>query len=1105
MITTIKNILDNIKIKSKKTIVVLKGFKFEDIQQLENKFFINWNKIIINNDNIEALKEQVLLSAVEALQSKNDIFWMTFEELIVSYEAIKNNFDIKILENNIYNKKIPFDNTIFDINRVYKTYFYNVEDEIKDEDTKEYSNITKFYCDITYSRANDNYYVTYNDLFSHELDIIKLYEIENEDYQVSVESNICQDKDNMIIELSEDEISFLDLIYKLNTSKKVPENVFIITMVKLEDLPNLYRERTEILQHIFKNRINFYFSIKKIETAMVEDLDEYLQILKEYWGYDSFRMLEMYSDVRSEDRKIIEISQAQIIDDIITQTSFALDNKNYRDIFITSPTGSGKSIMFQLPSIFLTRKYKQLNPLTIVISPLIALMNDQVYSLNNKGFEMARTINSNTLPFEREKILREVEEGTCSILYISPETLQARYDIKQLIGSRYLGLVIIDEAHIVTTWGKTFRSDYWYLGIFLQKLRKSYRFPIVTFTATAIYGGKEDMYLETRDSLNMINPISYFGKVKRDDILMMISSLNRDDDEYNKNFRDYRKTKHQLALDHLRMSYANKKKTLVYFPTIKNLRDFSSYVKQNDEKIFSVLGHYHGMLEKEEKDEVLKSFKDGEMLFVLATKAFGMGVDIPDIKYVYHYAPTGSVTDYIQEIGRVARNKDLVKVGLARCDFLPKDFNEVNRLHGMSSIKHNQLLQIMEKIIQLFNEKGFNRNLLLRAEDFKYIFFDDREEIDGLENKIKTALLLIEKDFSSPNNIGYPPFVARPRSIFGNEIILVKEDFLKKISNSNIKRYFKLEYLLEDSIYSGVYSLNLADLWEDHYKKLTFPNFKRILFTPEECKKIKFGNILKELNYATGIAIKKMNNNEINEVISSYNEYIQVFSEFSAEKKRLDKYFSVDDLGYFISTKLKIKDKFKSRAIAQAFINSCFEYQRIKNYSFIKARYKGSQDIYRYNNSYDEVIAFLETTFKNFFRVRHQYYSDDDKVIRFYLRNNSSQFHNNTIVLGLAESIGLINYTIENGNSPQIYLRINSILPMEQAIKKGDYYKNKLLSDIYFRHRISVEMLTYLFCHKVEAETPKESISKYTEFFWDKIEDYFLGKIPAEVEEKLYK
>ena len=126
----------------------------------------------------------------------------------------------------------------------------------------------------------------------------------------------------------------------------------------------------------------------------------------------------------------MEISQAQIIDDIVRQTSLALDGKSYRDIFITSSTGSGKSVMFQLPSIYISEKYKELKPLTIVISPLIALMNDQVNSLKKTGIDIARTINSNTLPFEREKILEEVEDGTCSILYLSPETLQARYDIK---------------------------------------------------------------------------------------------------------------------------------------------------------------------------------------------------------------------------------------------------------------------------------------------------------------------------------------------------------------------------------------------------------------------------------------------------------------------------------------------------------------------------------------------------------------------------------------------------------------------------------------------------------------------------------------------------
>src|SRR5699024_1071682 len=122
--------------------------------------------------------------------------------------------------------------------------------------------------------------------------------------------------------------------------------------------------------------------------------------------------------------------------------------------------------------------------------------------------------------------------GEVNMLYLSPETLQSRSDIQMLIGERRIGLVIIDEAHIVTTWGKSFRADYWYLGIYLQKLRKKYRFPIVTFTATAIFGGKEDMYLETRDSLNMINPISYFGNVKRDDIYMCISSSDDKTEDY---------------------------------------------------------------------------------------------------------------------------------------------------------------------------------------------------------------------------------------------------------------------------------------------------------------------------------------------------------------------------------------------------------------------------------------------------------------------------------------------------------------------------------------------------------------------------------------------
>lgn len=455
MIDKIKKLLSSIeKESSKKTIVAFKGFPYSELIKLDNKYFTQWDKIIVNKIDLEQLKSQVLYSTFEVMNSDKQIFWMTYEELILSYETIKNNFDIKVIENNIFNKKFPHDGTIDNIKRVYDTYFYNVEEEIKDEQALEYSTIVEFYGDILYSYESDNYYITYNDSLAGDVEYMYLYEIEDDTYKVKMGEVQPKTENILILELSEDETAFLDLTMNLLSSNRLPEKIYIITMVQLSDLPNLYRERTEILQKIFMGRIEFYFAMKTMETSDIDSLPEYLSILKEYWGYKSFRTLDIYRDVRSRERELMEISQAQIIDDIVRQTSLALDGKSYRDIFITSSTGSGKSVMFQLPSIYISEQYKDLKPLTIVISPLIALMNDQVNSLKKTGIDIARTINSNTLPFEREKILEEVEDGTCSILYLSPETLQARYDIKTLIGSRYLGLLIIDEAHIVTTWGR---------------------------------------------------------------------------------------------------------------------------------------------------------------------------------------------------------------------------------------------------------------------------------------------------------------------------------------------------------------------------------------------------------------------------------------------------------------------------------------------------------------------------------------------------------------------------------------------------------------------------------------------------------------------------
>ena len=201
---------------------------------------------------------------------------------------------------------------------------------------------------------------------------------------------------------------------------------------------------------------------------------------------------------------------------------------------------------------------------------------------------------------------------------------------------------------------------------------------------------------------------------------------------------------------------------------------------------------------------------------------------------------------------------------------------------------------------------------------------------------------------------------------------------------------------------------------------------------------------------------------------------------------------------------MNLSDIFKSRSIAQAFINTCFEYQKVKNYNFIKERPSLKESTYVLNNNYDIFINFIKDTLNNFFRNKITFYENEEVFIKYYYRTKkSNQFDLDIIPLGLAESIGLINYNVENGNNPQIYIRINAISPLESAIKKNKFYKNRLLNDVHMKHYISVEMLTYLFKFQAEGNSQSEKVKNYTEFFWETIEDYFLGKIPTPVEEAL--
>lgn len=399
--------------------------------------------------------------------------------------------------------------------------------------------------------------------------------------------------------------------------------------------------------------------------------------------------------MKREKKETFKISQENIISDLVAQVEACEKNdKNYRDLFVTAPTGAGKSVMFQIPAIYLAEKY---DLLTIVISPLIGLMNDQVKNLELKNYKFAKTINSDISPIIKQDIIDNVAASNYHILYISPETLLSRSDIEQLIGNRTIGMIVIDEAHIVTTWGKQFRPDYWYLGDYIKKLRKNQlekkgrTFVTAAFTATAIYHGIEDMYTETVNSLHMLNPITYLGYIKRDDIQIVIDTAKRNTRGRN----EYEFDKLNMIEKIIMRAMTTNKKTLIYFPTVALINRCYEYLRGRH--MIQHVAKYHGALSSEEKMENYEKFLSKEKLVMLATKAFGMGIDIDDIQIVVHFAPTGNVCDYVQEIGRAARREDLD--GEAYYQYNTSDFKHINRLYGMSSIKRYQLVEVVKKLM----------------------------------------------------------------------------------------------------------------------------------------------------------------------------------------------------------------------------------------------------------------------------------------------------------------------------------------------------------------------------------------------------------------------
>ena len=808
--------------------------------------------------------------------------------------------------------------------------------------------------------------------------------------------------------------------------------------IKLYEKQPQERRIKELLLHLNA----FLHPLKKsimlvIEESLTEDFtpsDELTDLLQEYWGAGAtFRPITLYKNP-SLSAETINISQGKVVQTVIDEYENVRAGRTFRDIFLTAPTGAGKSLLFQLPAFYISKK----GDVTIVISPLIALMKDQVNAIHTqRGFNKAAYLNSEISLLDRDRIIEQCQGGEIDVLYMAPELLMS-YDIRHFIGDRRIGLMVIDEAHLITTWGRDFRVDYWYLGSKIRKIRKysEHSFPMIAVTATAVYGGeKNDMVFDTaEESLMMHSPHYFIGRVKRDDIEFVISN-------YTSKAKDF--DKHKLEQTSKTVSEINKLgfKTLVYAPYTNHVLKLSSLINQDEEISVS----YYGTLDALSKEQSEKQFRANDKNVMVCTKAFGMGVDIPDIQVVYHHAPSGLLPDYIQEIGRAARKTNIK--GYATLNYSERDQTYSKRLYGMSALRLWQIKAVLKKIHDTYQNNGHKRNMLLSVDDFAFAFENDGDDID---QKVKTALMMIEKDYLIKYQFNV--VIARPKQLFTKVYSKVSASDLKTM----VKKYPEtFEVLFTDSDGSKVILLDLNELWTRYFNDRPFPQIKKRYF-----EKTLLSDCYLSPRYKLTYVFE-----DKDKTISAINDFFDTLSLFLSDTCGC--VFDKDNL------RAALKKKYDDKTAKQLanFVLSTYSDDKKSHFlqekSGVPKQYKVS--INSYGASFSDSMKKLGELINA---------NDTNKVVRYKSKDDSVPF----VRIGhLIEILDLGSFEMRGGDNPMIFIRVNS----PERVRKDCFnksYENILYDKTKDKHEISSELMNHFFTRHFSNEER-----------WNFIEDFFLG------------
>ena len=490
------------------------------------------------------------------------------------------------------------------------------------------------------------------------------------------------------------------------------KDVLISNKVELAYILALLTPYIEIKAHPPKILFS-YPNIVEIQKKLCFDRELSNKILsdfsKEVFGFGTFRE---FPRLNANILDNPSISQREIVEASLRDESF----------LAILPTGGGKTFTFWLPAIFKSNSYKGL---TVVISPLQALIEDHIKSFNLKVANYkAVAISGFMSPLERSEAVEQVVNGEADILYIAPESLRSN-TIFNILKNRLIERFVIDEAHCLSTWGNDFRQDYYYICEFIKDLLDKKNFqnhiPISCFTATgkpSVIKDIENYFLEGLS-------------IKLDKYLAVPERKNL-------KYKSIPSSAKYKYLELLKLINEHDGATLVYIPTsTKNCDEIANKIAMDTNKIVK---SFHSKIESQEKMQILKDYIENRVDIIVATTAFGMGVDKANITNVIHYEISDSLENYAQEAGRGARDENLE----AYCpilfdeDDLDKHFVSLNRSKLTASEINSIFLVIKRSKGNVINKTAF--------ELAKDAGWDVEDKSSDYSTKVKTALLELERE-----------------------------------------------------------------------------------------------------------------------------------------------------------------------------------------------------------------------------------------------------------------------------------------------------------------------------------------------------------------------